>query len=147
MSRGFYNVDPCLGIFQWKVVPMSRDFLQTTDPKGRNVPVCLNMWVPPPPGCSQGGWGAWVPSVRSPPPPFEPPNEMTLYTWVYGDWRAAILRPGQPPPPPCCPLTLKSLTTPLVTSVRFQLWNMLKLYATCSTLKNKDILGILCCYM
>ena len=41
------NVDPCLGIFQWKVVPMSRDFLQKTDPKGRNVPVCLNMWVPP----------------------------------------------------------------------------------------------------
>ena len=41
------NVDPCLRIFQWKVVPMSRDFLQKTDPKGRNVPVCLNMWVPP----------------------------------------------------------------------------------------------------
>ena len=49
MSRGFIeNVDPCLGIFQWKVVvPMSIDFLQKTDPKGRNVPVCLNMWVPP----------------------------------------------------------------------------------------------------
>ena len=41
------NVDSCLGIFQWKVVPMSSGFLQKTDPKGRNVPVCLNMWVPP----------------------------------------------------------------------------------------------------
>ena len=26
---------------------MSRDLLQKTDPVLRNIPVCLNMWVPP----------------------------------------------------------------------------------------------------
>ena len=48
------NVDPCLEIFQWKVVPMSRDFLQKTNPFLQNIPVCLNIW--PPPGIINISW-------------------------------------------------------------------------------------------
>ena len=59
---------PTIGICQWKVVPMSRDFLQKTDPKGWNVPVCLNMWVPPQ---AKGGtfWQIWG-CFASPAPPW-----------------------------------------------------------------------------
>ena len=53
----FYNLfaifakwDPLLRIFLSKMGPMSKDFCWKSNPFGRHIPVCLNMWVPPPPG-------------------------------------------------------------------------------------------------
>ena len=40
--------DPELGIFAWKKGLMFRDSFQKTGPKMRHIPVCLNMWGPPP---------------------------------------------------------------------------------------------------
>ena len=36
--------------FDQKMGPMSKDFCWKSNPFGRHIPVCLNMWVPPPPG-------------------------------------------------------------------------------------------------
>ena len=47
----FAKWDPLLRIFLTKMGPMSKDFCWKSNPFGRHIPVCLNMWVPPPPGC------------------------------------------------------------------------------------------------
>ena len=46
----FAKWDPLLRIFLTKMGPMSKDFCWKSNPFGRHIPVCLNMWVPPPPG-------------------------------------------------------------------------------------------------
>ena len=46
----FAKWDPLLRIFLSKMGPMSKDFCWKSNPFGRHIPVCLNMWVPPPPG-------------------------------------------------------------------------------------------------
>ena len=45
----FAKWDPLLRIFLTKMGPMSKDFCWKSNPFGRHIPVCLNMWVPPPP--------------------------------------------------------------------------------------------------
>ena len=47
----FAKWDPLLRIFLTKMGPMSKDFCWKSNPLGRHIPVCLNMWVPPPPRC------------------------------------------------------------------------------------------------
>ena len=42
-----WNGDPPLRIFLKKMGPMSKDFCWKSDPFGRHIPVCFNMWVPP----------------------------------------------------------------------------------------------------
>ena len=44
----FAKWDPLLRIFLTKMGPMSKDFCWKSNPFGRHIPVCLNMWVPPP---------------------------------------------------------------------------------------------------
>ena len=44
----FVKWDPLLRIFLTKMGPMSKDFCWKSNPFGRHIPVCLNMWVPPP---------------------------------------------------------------------------------------------------
>ena len=51
----FAKWDPLLRIFLTKMGPMSKDFCWKSNPFGRHIPVCLNMWVPPPPGGSPIG--------------------------------------------------------------------------------------------
>ena len=46
----FAKWDPLLRIFLPTMGPMSKDFCWKSNPFGRHIPVCLNMWVPPPPG-------------------------------------------------------------------------------------------------
>ena len=43
----FAKWDPLLRIFLSKMGPMSKDFCWKSNPFGRHIPVCLNMWVPP----------------------------------------------------------------------------------------------------
>ena len=43
----FAKWDPLLRIFLTKMGPMSKDFCWKSNPFGRHIPVCLNMWVPP----------------------------------------------------------------------------------------------------
>ena len=43
----FAKWDPLLRIFWTKMGPMSKDFCWKSNPFGRHIPVCLNMWVPP----------------------------------------------------------------------------------------------------
>ena len=43
----FLKWDPPPRIFLTKVGPMSKDFWWKSNPFGRHIPVCLNMWVPP----------------------------------------------------------------------------------------------------
>ena len=43
----FAKWDPLLWIFLTKMGPMSKDFCWKSNPFGRHIPVCLNMWVPP----------------------------------------------------------------------------------------------------
>ena len=38
---------PLLRIFLTKMGPLSKEFWWKTNPFGRHIPVCLNMWVPP----------------------------------------------------------------------------------------------------
>ena len=45
--------DPLLRIFLTKMGPMSKDFIWKSNPFGRHIPVCLNMWVPPPRASAQ----------------------------------------------------------------------------------------------
>ena len=45
----FAKWDPLLRIFLTKMGPMSKDFCWKSNPFGRHIPVCLNMWVPPSP--------------------------------------------------------------------------------------------------
>ena len=64
-------------------------------------------------GRSQGA-GGLEPLSQKASPHLEPPNEMTLSTGVFGKVPFWVpVKPPQPPPP-CRPLILKSLTTPLV---------------------------------
>ena len=49
----FAKWDPLLRIFLTKMGPMSKDFCWKSNPFGRHIPVCLNMWVPPPPALFQ----------------------------------------------------------------------------------------------
>ena len=44
----FAKWNPLLRIFLTKMGPMSKDFCWKSNPFGRHIPVCLNMWVPPP---------------------------------------------------------------------------------------------------
>ena len=44
----FVKWDPLLRIFLTKMGPMSKDFCWKSNPFGRHIPVCLNMWVLPP---------------------------------------------------------------------------------------------------
>ena len=44
----FAKWDPLLTIFLTKMEPMSKDFCWKSNSFGRHIPVCLNMWVPPP---------------------------------------------------------------------------------------------------
>ena len=43
----FAKWDPLLRIFLSKMGPMSKDFCWKSNPFGRHIPICLNMWVPP----------------------------------------------------------------------------------------------------
>ena len=43
----FAKWDPLLRICLSKMGPMSKDFCWKSNPFGRHIPVCLNMWVPP----------------------------------------------------------------------------------------------------
>ena len=43
----FAKWDPLLRIFLSKMGPMSKDSCWKSNPFGRHIPVCLNMWVPP----------------------------------------------------------------------------------------------------
>ena len=45
----FVKWDPLLRIFLTKMGPMSKDFWWKSNPFGQHIPVCLNMWLPPPP--------------------------------------------------------------------------------------------------
>ena len=45
----FVKWDPLLRIFLNQIGHMSKDFFWKSNPLGRHIPVCLNMWVPPPP--------------------------------------------------------------------------------------------------
>ena len=76
----------------------------------------LRVWLCPS-GVARGGREATIPLAETLPPPCPPQWNYTLYRGLL--WRAAILSPGQPPPrsllsPPCRPLILKSLATPLL---------------------------------
>ena len=46
--RNFFEIEPSSKDFLTKMGPMSKDFWWKTNPFGRHIPVCLNMWVPPP---------------------------------------------------------------------------------------------------
>ena len=61
-----------------------------------------------------GGTGAWAPSVKSPASRLEPspPNVVTFCTW---SMKSHHFESRSAPSPPCRPLILKSLTTPLET--------------------------------
>ena len=52
----FAKWDPLLRIFLTKMGPMSKDFCWKSNPFGRHIPVCLNMWVPPPPPGREAKW-------------------------------------------------------------------------------------------
>ena len=43
----FVKWDPLLRIFLTKMGPMPKDFCWKSNPFGRHIPVCLNMWIPP----------------------------------------------------------------------------------------------------
>ena len=44
----FVKLDPPVRIFLTKMGPMSKEFWWKSNPFGQHIPVCLNMWVPPP---------------------------------------------------------------------------------------------------
>ena len=43
--------------------PMSKDFCWKSNPFGRYIPVCLNMWVPPPPPGIQQHYSRWYDQI------------------------------------------------------------------------------------
>ena len=56
----FAKWDPLLRIFLSKMGPMSKDFCWKSNPFGRHIPVCLNMWVPPRDLVKPPGLPFWV---------------------------------------------------------------------------------------
>ena len=81
-------------------------------------------------GVARGGQG----------PPL-PQNEITLCTEVYGElpfWVPVY-------PPPCRPLILKSLATPLLTAHNWQKWKRIFLTCPCHKIDRDEAVGLKSC--